>query len=259
MAIHELAQGLPCGRFTVKLATTEAEKDEVFRLRFAVFNTELGEGIPENAATGRDRDVYDDFCDHLMLLADDGKVVGTYRLLYGPRRPARGFYSETEFLLKPLALDWDHVVELGRGCVDANFRKQTTLMTLFWGLHRYMLLRDARYLIGCGSLPPMSHDDAEATFGALQATGKVDLSSGAQPLPANDFKGDASKGTANIPQLMSLYLEFGAKVLGRPAYDPVFRCHDTLVVFDMEHLSEWGTELLRRFDKRLLAGSNEQD
>lgn len=242
----------------MKLATTEAEREAVFRLRYQVFNEELGEGIPENAATGLDRDAFDDFCDHLMLLSDDGQVVGTYRLLYGPQRPPQGFYSETEFDLKPLHLDWDHTVELGRGCVAQNARKQTTLMTLFWGVHRYMMLRQARYLIGCGSLPPMSHDDAEATFVELQGTGKVDLASGAKPLPANSFQGDTTKGKSEIPQLVKLYLEFGAKILGRPAYDAIFRCHDLLVVFDMDHLSDWGNELLIRFDKRLLAASEEQ-
>ena len=259
MAILQLAQGLPCGRFTVKLATSDEEKAAVFRLRYLVFNEELGEGIAENEKTGLDRDAFDDFCDHLMLISDDGQVVGTYRLLCGPQRPPQGFYSETEFDLRALNLDWDHTVELGRGCVAADFRRQTTLMTLFWGLHRYMLSRGARHLIGCGSFAPMTHDDAEATFDALKQTGKVDLASGAKPLPANDFLGDAAKGKADIPQLVSLYLEFGAKILGRPAYDPIFRCHDTLLVFDMDHLSDWGTELLRRFDRRLLAASGEQD
>ena len=132
-------------------------------------------------------------------------------------------------------------------------------MALFWGLHRYMDLRKARYLLGCASLPPMSGDDAEATFEALRAEGKLTDVPGVGPHPQHSFKGDPSRGQAKVPTLISLYLEFGAQIIGRPAYDPIFKCYDFFMLFDMEHLSAWGIELLERFDKRLLAASGSKD
>ena len=48
-----------------------------------------------------------------------------------------------------------------------------------------------------------------------------------------------------------MYLDFGAKILARPAYDPVFKCFDLLMFFDMQDLSDWGQGLLDKFDKRL--------
>jgi len=253
--MSELQRGLTCGRLTVKLATTESEKKALYRLRYEIFNEELGEGIPENAATGLDHDPYDPHCDHLMLL-HNGAAVGTYRLLYGPERPAQGFYSQTEFDLSQLPFDWNHMVELGRGCIRKDFRKQTTLLSLFWGLHRYMMARGARYLMGLGSLAVMPHNDAEATFLRLIQEGRIDPTLHVTTQAATTFKGDASRGTAKIPPLISLYFEFGAHVLGRPAYDPIFRCHDILLYFDMDHLSKWGSELLERFDKRLITSSS---
>lgn len=238
----------------MKLAVLEAEREAVFRLRFQVFNEELGEGLPENQATGLDRDPFDTYCDHLMVL-DGDQVVGTYRLLHGPRRPAQGYYSQTEFDLSKLPIQHDLTVELGRGCITAPFRKQTTLMALFWGLHRYMLSKSARYLLGCGSLPPnMSPDDAEATFEKGLREGHIVLDGRVNPLPANSFQGNAAKGTPNLPPLANFYVEFGAKVLGRPAFDPVFRCYDLFLFFDLDKLSSWGVELLERFDKRLASG-----
>ena len=250
-----LLEGLPCGRLVLKLATTPEELREVFKLRYQVFNEELGEGIPESVATGLDTDSFDAHCDHLMVL-DHGTVVGTYRLLHGPRRPPQGFYSQTEFNFTKLALDPAVTVELGRGCIRADFRKQTTLMALFWGLHRYMLSRQARYLIGCGSLPLMSPDDAEATFQNIVTQGHFLADGGVEPLPANSFKGDASKGTANLPPLAHFYVEFGAKILSRPAFDPVFKCYDLFMFFDLQKLSQWGIELLKRFDRRLSSSSS---
>ncbi|MBS1985468.1 MAG: GNAT family N-acetyltransferase [Bdellovibrionales bacterium] len=249
-----LDQGLPCGRLVLKLATTPAELQSVLKLRFKIFNEELGEGIPENAGLGLDVDEFDKHCDHLMVL-DHGKVVGTYRLLHGPRRPEAGFYSQTEFDLSRLHLDIEHTVELGRGCIDPEHRKQTTLMALFWGLDKYMLSRGAKHLIGCSSLPLMSADDAEATYAKLAAENHTLPNALVQPLPANQFRGDATRGTPNVPPLASFYVAFGAKILGRPAYDPIFRCYDLFMHFDLDHLSTWGQELLDRFDRRLAAAS----
>ncbi|MEO5668760.1 MAG: GNAT family N-acyltransferase, partial [Bdellovibrionota bacterium] len=204
-----------------------------------------------------DRDSFDDYCDHL-LVKDGDKVVGTYRLLPGSRKPAEGFYSEGEFDLSGITFNPSLIIELGRACVDPENRKRATLMTLFWGLHQYALAMKGRYFLGCGSLPQMSDNDAEATFQALAHQGRVDESFGAKPLEKFARKGKADEGEAQIPSLITFYLEFGARILGRPAYDPVFKCYDMLVFFDMENLSSWGQELLERFDKRL-ASSNEKN
>ncbi len=257
--LEALYEGFPCGRLWIKLAQTENERQEIFRLRFRVFNDELGEGIPENREIGMDIDPYDAFCDHLMVLSEDKKkVVGTYRLLPGVSRPESGFYSETEFNLKSIPINFSEAVELGRGCIEPEFRRQTTLMALFWGLHRYMFARNARYLLGCGSLPKMSNDDAEATFDLLASRGVLKENLQAYVLESHRFSGDPSLGKAQIPALIEFYLQFGANVLCRPAYDPVFGCFDLLMLFDMDNLSEWGQDLLERFDRRLLARANRE-
>lgn len=246
----DIREGLPCGSQTIKLAQTEAELEQAFRLRFRVFNEELKEGIPENEKTGMDTDSFDQYCDHLLVIEDE-RVIGTYRLLPGSQKPEEGFYTESEFDLSQLKFDSNLMVELGRACIDPQYRKRTTLMTLFWGLHKYTQYKGSRYFMGCGSLPLMSEDDAEASYQSLIEKGKVDEGAGAAPLAQNNFKGDASKGEAQVPPLVSMYLEFGAKVLGRPAFDPVFKCYDLLLYFDMEDLSDWGESLLEKFDKRL--------
>ena len=257
-ALEALKQGLNCGKLVVKIAASAAECEEVFRLRYRVFNEELGEGIPENAATGLDQDSFDEHCDHLMVVSD-GKVVGTYRLLSGLRKPAAGFYSETEFNLKSLPYAAHDVVELGRGCIQPEFRRQTTLMALFWGIDRYMKAREARFLLGCASLPIMSAEDAEATYVELERMGVIDPTLGVKPLPANEFHASGPTGHAQIPQLVKFYIQFGAKILARPAYDPIFKVYDLLMAFDMSHLSEWGVELLNRFDKRNVVGTENED
>lgn len=248
--LDALKKGLPCGNLTIKLSSTPEEVEQALRLRYRVFNQELGEGLPESVLTGMDRDIFDDYCDHL-LIKDGDLVVGTYRLLPGSRKPPQGFYSELEFDLSGIKFDPNVTVELGRACIDPNHRRRGTLMGLFWGLHQYAIAVGGRYFLGCGSLPPMSDDDAEATYKALKHQGRVDKSYDVKPRPEFARSGNPDDGEARIPPLITMYLEFGARILGRPAFDPVFKCYDLMVYFDMDNLSTWGQELLVRFDKRL--------
>src|SRR5437868_11351056 len=108
------------GRYVVRFARTREEIDAALKLRFEVFNLELGEGLAASFATGRDVDEFDAICHHLLVLdTDEDKVVGTYRCQTGEMAAAKGFYSAGEFDLSQLPagvlLD---AVELGRACVS---------------------------------------------------------------------------------------------------------------------------------------------
>ena len=50
------------GRYRVHFARSEEELDELLRLRYEVFNLELGEGLESSHATGRDQDEFDAGC-----------------------------------------------------------------------------------------------------------------------------------------------------------------------------------------------------
>ena len=64
-----------------------------------------------------------------------------------------------------------------------------------------MFARNARYLLGCGSLPKMSNDDAEATFDLLASRGVLKENLQAHVLESHRFSGDPSLGKAQIPAL----------------------------------------------------------
>ena len=89
--------------FQVRLAQTLEDLIECQRLRYLVFNLELGEGLESSARTGLDRDRFDYICDHLMVHdACSGKLAGTYRMQNGYRAKGNlGYYSETLFDFSP--------------------------------------------------------------------------------------------------------------------------------------------------------------
>ncbi len=245
--------GIVNGLMRMKLAQTEEEKKQAFKLRFEIFNEELDEGIPENESIKMDIDYYDQFCDHLLLF-HGSKLIGTYRFLPGENKPKEGFYSATEFDLSGLDLNPADCVEAGRACIVSEHRGQKSLMALLWGIQHYLELRDKRYLFGCASLPKISSHDAAKTFLELERDGKVDRSLGVSVLPDKLELGEADKGELILPPLLRIYLEFGSRVQCEPAFDPIFGCYDLFMLLDRTKLSHWGENLLKRFDERQRRG-----
>jgi putative hemolysin len=72
------------GRYLVRFAQTPKELEAALRLRFEVFNLELGEGLQSSFQTGLDRDEFDEACHHLIVLEmQKGEIIGTYRVQTG--------------------------------------------------------------------------------------------------------------------------------------------------------------------------------
>ena len=67
--------------YRLRLAESPEDLERVQRLRFEVFNLELGEGFEEAWASELDQDCYDPHTHHLMVEhLDADRAVGTYRL-----------------------------------------------------------------------------------------------------------------------------------------------------------------------------------
>jgi len=65
----------PSSRYHVSLAVDDAEIHEAQRLRYQVFAEEMGARLP-HPETGLDRDLYDPYCDHLLVRdRNSGEVV----------------------------------------------------------------------------------------------------------------------------------------------------------------------------------------
>ena len=53
----------------IKSARQDKEEiDDALKLRFAVFNIELGEGLAKSFANGKDEDAFDGQCEHVILI-----------------------------------------------------------------------------------------------------------------------------------------------------------------------------------------------
>ena len=83
-------------KYTIGIANTQPEIDELHKLRYDIFNVELDEGIKENEVHKKDIDKFDDHCDHLIVKeTSTGKIISTYRIHPSWKIHNEGFYTST--------------------------------------------------------------------------------------------------------------------------------------------------------------------
>lgn len=227
--------------YRARLATTVEDSQAAQRLRFEVFNLELGEGLAASYALGRDEDAYDAYCDHLLVEQEEtGEVVGTYRLQTGQLAAAHlGYYSEQEFDFAPYESLRCELIELGRACVHRDHRHLGVLGLLWRGIVSYALDRRAHYLIGCSSLTSQDAGIGAATHASFQASGLLaEPRFLTLPKPAFACPMDTVATTCPPPpKLLHTYLSMGAKVCGPPAIDREFGTIDFLTLIDLRSLT----------------------
>ncbi len=231
------------GRYLLRFAQNAMDLDAVLKLRFEVFNLELGEGLQSSFMTGRDRDEFDAQCHHLMIEdTEAGHVVGTYRIQTNEMAAAgNGFYSAGEFDLAhlPDAVGLNSI-ELGRACIAPAHRHTSVLYLMWKGIAAYTLQQRKRYLFGCCSLTSQDANEGWGVMNQLQLGGHV------HPeflvLPQLGFEcdhegDDTPRAEAKIPKLFRAYLRFGAKVCSPPTLDRAFKTIDYFVLMDCHQLS----------------------
>ena len=143
------------GRYRLRLAESSEDRIAACRLRFRVFNIELGEGLESSYQTGLDTDQFDEVCEHLIVEDErednpGRRIVGTYRMQTGETAARHhGYYSEQEFNLAPYEPLRPGILELGRASIDREHRTPEVLTLLWRGIAQYATDMGLRYLIGC--------------------------------------------------------------------------------------------------------------
>lgn len=239
--LHLAEQPAPARRprLHVGLAQCESEIREAQKLRYRIFAEELGARLPTRLP-GIDIDLYDPYCEHLIVRDEaNGRIVGTYRIL-SPQSAKRtgGYYSENEFDLTRLQLLREGMVEIGRSCIDPDYRTGGTIALLWSGLAHYMTQGGYRTLIGCASIGMGDGGHVAANLyrrlGEHMAPPEYRVFP-RHPLPVEQlFNGQP----AELPPLIKGYLRAGAYVGGEPAWDPDFNTADLLIMMPMARVDE---------------------
>jgi len=120
------------GRYRVRLAQSNEDRVAACRLRFRVFNIELGEGLESSYETGLDTDQFDKVCEHLLVedKSEENpsrRIVGTYRMQSGPRPRATWVLLGAGVQLRPVRAAPGRYLELGRASIDREHRTPEVL------------------------------------------------------------------------------------------------------------------------------------
>lgn len=161
--VHTLTEGalsgLRLGSLEVRLAQSLADIEGAQELRYKTFYEEMGaKPTPDMVKLRRDYDKHDEVCDHLLLVdhavKNKNPVIGTYRLI---RRQAAekcgGFYSTSEYDISRLLAYPGEILELGRSCIDSEYRTGPVMQLLWRGLGTYIAKHNVALMFGCASLP----------------------------------------------------------------------------------------------------------
>jgi putative hemolysin len=240
------AQPAAPSRYHTSLAVDDSEIREAQRLRRQVFAGEMGARL-SSVLPGHDIDLYDPYCDHLLVRAmASGDVVGTFRIL--PPDAARrigSYYSEQEFDLTRLGFLRPRMAELGRSCVHPAHRNGSVIARLWGGLADYMVRYGHQYIVGCASVGMNDGGHAAASvYRQLSERHLAPVEWRSAPhcrLPVESL--DDGR-TAPLPPLIEGYARLGAMVCGEPAWDPDFNTADLLMLLPMTQLNR---SYVRRF------------
>jgi putative hemolysin len=256
------------GHYSLRLAETAEDREAACRLRFKVFNIELGEGLESSYRTGMDTDRFDLCCEHLLVedkLEDNParRIVGTYRMQSGATAARNlGYYSEQEFSFVPYEPLRGGILELGRACIDREHRTPEVLTLLWRGIAQYATDMGLRYLIGCSSINSQDPAEGWQVYRQLEhyrvspefetvptaafACPIEQEGAHAQPAPCKfnqSMKEPQSPLSAQaatqckVPKLLRTYLAIGARLAGPPAWDREFGTIDFLTLLDLKLLS----------------------
>lgn len=244
------------GNLSTRLASGAADLRAAQALRYRVFVEELGGSGPlVDHAAQLERDAFDPYFDHLLLLdlSQGEEIVGVYRLLPSDRLSRAGqFYCHDEFDLTLLLSSGRRLLELGRSCVDPRYRGGVAMLVMWQALAEYALARQVEILFGAASFHGTDLGALAQPLSWLHHNhlAAPELRVRARPcqldhiIPQDQI--DERAARAAIPPLIRGYLRLGASI-GQGAFvDHSFNTTDVCIILDAARLSKHALSLIGR-------------
>ena len=236
--------------YLLKFAENDDEIFSAQKLRYRVFNCEQNRGLDSAKDAQFDRDEFDEGAAHLIVFDKaNGMPIGTYRAIGQPGNDPEKMYSAREYEVDGIAPYVPRIIEVGRSCVDKDYRNGAVVAILWNGMAAITLRSGCRYLCGCVSLEDARPAVAWAVYESLRDNGLYFPDVHFKPRPQFSFprpdqaeiesiRNDRARLREAMPPLMKGYITIGAKLLGEPAFDYEFGSIDLPVMVDMWHLPD---------------------
>ncbi|MEH2147150.1 GNAT family N-acetyltransferase [Nostoc sp.] len=224
-------------KYILRLASTKEELESVFRLRFEIFNIELGLEYSTSNLTRIDQDEFDPVCHHLILIFKaTGKIVGNYRMQsYTMASQALGFSAAKYFNINDIPDSMlQETVELGRACIVKEYRNIQALLLLWKGLANYLIWSQNQYFLGRVTFKTQNPLQARCAYNYFQHNNLMHPS--ILVYPNSEFSLELpqqcpSSYNVEIPHILQAYFACGAKICSLPSIGQ-FKCITFLTIFN---------------------------
>ena len=231
--------------FLVKLAETENELEQAYRLRYLDLILEYNEN--PKSSSGIDTDIYDTYCDHLIVIdMKTNEVVGNYRLIRKEHLyHLKKYITESEFNIDNIKSDDYDILELGRAVVKKDFRQANVISLLWKGIITYAVSFNIKFMFGTASfhgIDPNLHkkefsylyhykrpEERLKTYARSNASTNMNLLSIEEVDEVTVYK--------ELPPLVKGYLRLGAVVSEDAYIDYSFNAIDVLILLEIEKVS----------------------
>lgn len=236
--VIEISNPESAPRFLAGLARTPDEIAETQRLRYRIFADEMGADI-DGGDAGLDTDHYDAYCQHLTVReVASGRLVACTRILTDDKAArAGGFYSSGEFDMAMIDSLPGRVMEVGRTCVDAEYRSGAVIAVLWGALAEFIIRNGYDYLFGCASIGLEDGGaNAHAILGQIKQKYMAEPWQRVRPLNPLPVADARPADKARLPPLLKAYFSLGAKACGEPCWDREFNCADVFVLLNVSDL-----------------------
>jgi putative hemolysin len=237
-------------KFRTKIADNTDELIAAQKLRYRIFVQELGGGGDMvDHDLGLERDRFDPYFDHILLFDDARKsnpIIGVYRVMTCEKANQCGeFYSDKEYDLTVLRRSGKKLLELGRSCLDQDYRGGTALAYLWQALAKYALERKVEILFGVasfhGTIVSALAEPLSLLHHQYLAEEKI------RPVAKKPFNQkmnilepeliNRKSAVLKMPALIKSYIRLGGKV-GLDAYvDYKFNTTDVCLIMDISSMN----------------------
>lgn len=243
---------LGTGSLVARLARDEDDIVAAQALRYRVFYDEMkAKPDAEAARLRRDIDPFDSACEHLLVCDTDrgqgaDSIIATYRLLRGVNARKHGrFYSAGEYDITPLMDYSGEVLELGRSCVDQDYRGRPTMQLLWGAIAQFVFHHDISLMFGCASLHGVEPESLALPLSYLHHfhLAPADMRPVALPdlhvdmdfLPIDEI--DKKAALTALPPLLKGYLRLGGFVGDGAVVDHQFNTTDVCIVVKTDQVT----------------------
>ncbi|MCH2078685.1 MAG: GNAT family N-acetyltransferase [Rhodobacteraceae bacterium] len=233
----------------LRLAEGEADIRACQRLRYRVFVEELGgDGPMVDHAARLEADAHDPDYDHLMLIdrrrQEPDHVIGVYRLRPGAGEAGPGYYCAGEYDLGKLTGSGRRLLELGRSCLDPEFRGGSAMYLMWQGLAGYIQERGIEILFGVASFQGTNVEEMAPALSLLHHRHLAPAELRVRALDASYQKMDLiseadinrREAMAQVPALMKAYLRLGGFVGEGAFIDRPFNTTDVCLILDISRM-----------------------